>query len=74
MTIAWREMRFVDPAQHRECFSRLCLAREGLFQALITFEYWLDDVEKGQKAWATVLGNLRLGEQIDDPTRGPVLT
>ena len=74
LAIAWREMRFVDPAQQRECVSRLCLAREGRIQALITFEFWVDDTERGGQVWATVLGNLQLGEWLDDPTHGPVIT
>jgi len=74
MTIAWREMRFIDPAQHRDCFSRLALAREGRIQALLTFEYWADDALRGRRVWKTVLGNLQLGDWIDDPTRGPVIT
>ena len=74
LTIAWREMRFVDPSQQRECFSRLCLAREGRIQALITFEFWVDDAERGGQAWTAVLGNLQLGEWFDDPTHGPMIT
>jgi hypothetical protein len=74
MAIAWREMRFIDPNGNREARSRLCLAREGRIQALITFEFWADDEEPSNKVWETVLETLQLGESISDPTGGPVVS
>ena len=71
MELAWREMRFVDPKEQREAFSRLCLARQGPIQALITFEFWESDAARYRPVWDTVLETLRLNDYIADPTRGP---
>lgn len=71
MEIAWREMCFVDPAGKRDARSRLCLAREGQIQAMITFDFWADDDRRCIPVWDTVLATLRLAEHIADPTQGP---
>jgi hypothetical protein len=71
LAIAWREMCFVDPAGKRDARSRFCLAREGQIQAMITFEFWADNAKKCSQVWDKVLETLRLGEKIEDPTRGP---
>lgn len=71
LDIAWRELRFVDPIEHREAVSRVCIARRGIIQAIITFEYWDDHADRGRQVWDTVLKTLRLGDYIADPTKGP---
>ena len=74
LEIAWREMRFVDPVEQREAYSRVCIARQGPIQALITFEFWESDAERGNAVWDTVLESLELDEHIADPTRGPMVS
>ncbi len=69
--MAWQEMGFVDPKEHREAISRLCIARKGVVQALITFEYWVSDAARCVPVWDTVLETLRLNDYIADPTQGP---
>jgi hypothetical protein len=71
MDLAWREVRFVDPVEHREARSRMCIARKGVIQALITFEFWEADAARCMPAWDTVLKTLRLNDYIPDPTKGP---
>jgi hypothetical protein len=68
---AWREVGFVDPAEKREARSRLCIARRKSIQALITFDFWSDDLAVFTGVWDNVLETLRLAEYIEDPTRGP---
>ena len=69
--LAWRAMRFVDPIEHREAISHLCIARKGIVQALITFEFWDSDAARYRPVWDTVLETLRLNDYIADPTKGP---
>lgn len=71
MDLAWREMQFVDPVEQREAFSRLCIARKGVIQALVTFEYWASDGSRGRSVWNTVLDTIELNDYISDPTQGP---
>ncbi|PYP48834.1 MAG: hypothetical protein DMD45_16950 [Gemmatimonadetes bacterium] len=70
LTLAWTEVRVVDPAEHRECRSRICLARGDRVQCLITFEFWPEDEARFTSVWDHVLGSLRLGVRVDDPARG----
>ena len=69
--IAWRELRFVDPIENREAFSHLAIARKGVIQALITFEFWQSDAARCRPVWNTVLETIQLNDYIIDPTRGP---
>lgn len=43
LTLTWAELRVVDPEEHRECRSRMCLARGNGVQCLITFAFWPED-------------------------------
>lgn len=72
--LAWIESEFIDhQLEPRRCYSRLCLARSGLIQPLITMEYWPEDTERATRAWDDLLDSLELGMQIEDPTRGHTL-
>ncbi|MBI3982940.1 MAG: hypothetical protein HY337_08520 [Gemmatimonadetes bacterium] len=70
LTIAWTELRVVDPGEHRECRSRLCLARADSLQSLITFDFWPEDEARMAPVWERVLSSLRLGVRLEDPTKG----
>lgn len=72
--IAWIESLFIDKQEEeREAHTRLCLARCGNIQAIITMEFWTEDTERASAAWHTVLETLEMGMHIDDPTLGHVL-
>ena len=72
--IAWIESTFMDHQQgDREAKTRLCLARSGNIQPIITMEYWLEDKERATKAWDDALESLELGMHIEDPTKGITL-
>jgi hypothetical protein len=71
MDLAWRESYFDDPKEHRAARSRLCIARRGVIQALITFEFWEDEADRRIPVWDNVLSSLRLNDFIPDPTKGP---
>lgn len=70
LDIAWTEIKFIDPTERREAFSRICLAREANIQSLITFDFWADDRERVEPVWAEVISSLELNLTITDPTRG----
>jgi hypothetical protein len=67
---AWLEGSFVDPNEKRKAFTRLCIARGNLIQALITLDFWPEDRARLLPAWDDILDSLRLGHWIKDPTRG----
>lgn len=73
--IAWLESVFFEKSDGgpREARSRLCLARSGTIQPLITMEFWPEDADRATSVWDDVLDSLELGMQIEDPTRGHVL-
>lgn len=70
LTLAWTELRVIDPGEHREGRSRMCLARGIAVQCLITFDFWPEDEARLSPVWDGVLGSLRLGVPVEDPTRG----
>lgn len=73
--IAWIESQFIDhQSEPRKCYTRLCLARSGNIQPLITMEYWPENTEQATRAWSDVLDSLELGMQIEDPTHGHSLS
>jgi hypothetical protein len=75
LEVAWVESVFMDhqEGKDREARSRLCLARRGNIQPIITMEFWPEDTERACAAWDNVLGSLELGMHIEDPTRGHTL-
>ncbi len=70
LALAWTELRVVDPGEHRECRSRMCLARGNGVQCLVTFDFWPEDEARCSPIWDGVLESLRLGVRVEDPTRG----
>ncbi len=73
LSLAWTELRVIDPAEQREAFSRTCIARgQNNIQALITFDFWVTDAERLQPVWDETLRSLEIGWFIADPSRGPV--
>lgn len=74
ISLAWGQGRFVDSRFDREACARLCIARRAGIQALLTFDFWLSDVERCDAQWRDFLASLQLGQWITDPTRGPLLS
>ena len=68
--IAWTELRVVDARERREARCRLCLARGGGVQCLISFDFWPEDEARLDTVWMNVLESLRLNAAVEDPTRG----
>jgi hypothetical protein len=62
LEFAWRELRVVDPGEQREAISRLCLARWGTIQPLITMVYWPEHARQFAPV-GRVLLTLRLGSR-----------
>ena len=73
ISLAWGQGRFVDPQTDREACGRLCIARRGEIQALITFDFWLSDLAVRDAQWNAFLASLQLEQWVADPTRGPSL-
>lgn len=71
IALAWSQGRFIDPTAQREACSRTCLARKDEIQALVTFDFWLSDVEACDARWHAFLATLQLARWIEDPRRGP---
>jgi hypothetical protein len=71
LELSWFGSRWIDPQDCRAVEGRLALARRGLVQLLLTYDYWVDDSEWAAPIWDAVLGSLRMGENIADPLRGP---
>jgi hypothetical protein len=73
LSLAWTEMRVIDPEERREAFSRICIARgQNHIQCLITFDFWVSDAERARPVWEETLRSLEVGWFIADPTQGPV--
>jgi hypothetical protein len=72
LEIAWREVRFPNPADGREACSLVCMARKGRVQALITFDFWLTDRERSLRIWKTILNSLQVDVHYDNPLSGRV--
>ncbi len=66
-----RDTAYIDPQGQREAISRLCIARWGRAQVLITSEFWAEEAARWSKVWELVLDTLQLDTPIQDPTRGP---
>lgn len=73
LELAWTELAFIDQGERREARSRICLARRGSVQSLITMDLWLDDASRFGPVWDEVLSTLELGQAIDNPVRGPAV-
>jgi hypothetical protein len=73
-TLAWGEGRFIDTRIDREACARLCIARKDEIQALLTFDFWLSDLDKCHARWLGFLASLQLGQSVADPARGPSLS
>jgi hypothetical protein len=73
LELVWTYQRFLDAEEKREAFTRIAVARGWDVYALITSDFWVDDLARLEPIWAEVLRSLQLGRTIEDPTRGAVL-
>ncbi len=73
LELAWREIRFQDPSENCEAFSRIALARGANLQALITFDFWARDAAWLESVWDEVMRTVELGRFVSDPTAGDTL-
>ena len=62
LELAWRQIRWLDPVQQREAWTRHCLARGAGIHSLITLDMWPEDAPRLDPGWAEVLRSMRLGE------------
>jgi hypothetical protein len=72
LELVWMVQRFLDPAEKREAYTRVAMARGWDVHVLITGDFWVDDMPRFQPMWDEVLRSLQLGRVIEDPTRGAV--
>ena len=54
--IVWTQIKFIDPQENREAYSRICIGLGSGVQCLITFDYWADDVGRLLPVWDTGYG------------------
>lgn len=70
LRLVWTEFSFMDPAEKREAYSRVCIGLGANVQCLITLDYWPEDAKRVIPVWDEVLRTLKLGMYISDPTLG----
>lgn len=70
---AWADFGFIDPAEQRHAYTRLCIARGQNLQTLITLDYWDEDGARLAPVWREVIRSLQLGRYISDPTMGDII-
>jgi hypothetical protein len=70
--IAWTEVKFTDPHEHRPTRSRTAVARGLRVHALFTFSFWESDLADLDLVWQELLRSLESGMLVKDPTIGPV--
>src|SRR5881628_2283863 len=58
--IAWKEVRYFEPEQKREAFSRLAVAHGAGVHCLLTFDFWTDQSAEFAPVWDEVLLSLEL--------------
>lgn len=71
---AWSEVRYNDPEERREVVGRIGIARGGQVQALLTFDFWPEDLGQHTLEWEVILATLDLGKTIHDPAAGGVVS
>ena len=69
---AWLEERYVDKEYKRDARFRVALVR-GPAVVLISMNYWSDRASGLERVWEEVLRTLYFGDEVADPTAGPVL-
>lgn len=68
--LVWAQIKFIDPQENRDAYSRICIGLGSGVQCLITFDYWVDQAEKLTPVWDTVMDSIVLGLYINDPRTG----
>jgi hypothetical protein len=74
LEIAQYASRWTDPGSLREACSHIAIGRRRGLQALLTFDYWLDDAKQFGPVWLTVMETLQVAEWVDPdgrPTKPP---
>ena len=68
MRLAWAEYAYecadTDRGEQRQARGRWLLAANELFQALLTYYYWADDVVWAVAVWGKIVETLRVGNGI----------
>ena len=72
MDLVWLEQRYTDTEYNRDARFRVALVR-GAAICLISMNYWSNRAPGLERVWDEVLRSLAFGEQIADPTAGPVV-
>jgi hypothetical protein len=70
--IVWLEQRYLDAEHKRDARFRVALVR-GSVLCLVSMNYWANKAAGLERAWDGVLRTMMFGEQVADPTAGPVL-
>jgi hypothetical protein len=73
LEFAWADFGFIDPVEHRQAYSRICIARGQNLQTLITLDYWDTDGARLAPVWRELIQSLQLGRYVDDPTVGDIV-
>lgn len=71
--LAWVQVTFDDPVEHRDAYTRIAIARGFNLQALVTLDFWPEDAPRLESVWKEVMRSIELGRYVVDPTVGDVL-
>jgi hypothetical protein len=71
--MSYKEIHFIDPKEKREAMERICIARGSGVYCLITWDVWVEDIERYDYVWQEAIRSLVLGVYVNDPTAGPVV-
>ncbi|MGB7057595.1 MAG: hypothetical protein WBD58_07815, partial [Geitlerinemataceae cyanobacterium] len=56
--LVWTQIKFIDPEEKRDAYSRICIGLGSGVQCLITFDYWVDQAEKLTPVWDMVMDSI----------------
>jgi hypothetical protein len=70
LRLVWTEVRFTDPVENREAYSRILIGIGGNVQCLLTMDYWTEDAERVTPVWDEAVKTLQVARYIADPTTG----
>lgn len=71
-TILWIEERYIEKQYKRDARFRVALV-SGRVLVLITMNYWSNRASGLERVWDEVLRSVMFGDEIKDPTMGPVV-
>ena len=64
----WQQIAYMDTEVCREIHSRTCFARANGVVAILTLDFWTEYSSTAYRVWREMMGTLKVGDYISDPT------